>query len=110
MDTQRLEQLWRQVRGNRARLGVVVSVLAIGLLLWGRLILLERVPRIATADPDKTQQPADDATNADADPAPAGPADEGLTDPYNPTGVNDSSPPALQPLSPKADDPQGRDN
>jgi len=106
MDTQRLEQLWRQVRGNSARLGVVASVLVLGLLLWGRLILLERVPRIATADPDATQQPktaAEDVTDPTE-------STEGLTDPHNRTGVNDYLPPVLQTPPLDADVRQGRDN
>lgn len=87
-------------------MGVVASVLVLGLLLWGRLILLERVPRIATADPDATQQPeaaAEDRTPPEA-------SAEGLTDRHNRTGMNDSSAPVLQPPSPDADVRQGRDN
>ena len=105
MDLQRLEQLWRKVRGNRAQLGVVASVLVLGLLLWGRLILLERVPRIATADPDSQQSAPEPGPGHGEEPL----SDEGLTDRHNRTEDEDSSAPALQPPFPRADDPQGRD-
>ncbi|MEM1353980.1 MAG: hypothetical protein AAGC44_05095 [Planctomycetota bacterium] len=93
MDTKRFEQLWRQVRSNRARTGVLVSVAALGLLLWGRLILLERVPRIATADPEQAETSNGQDTSQDG----AGDNDEQLPDPHNRTGVDESSSPLLKP-------------
>lgn len=51
-----LYKVWRQLTADKKRFGLMLSLAAVGLLLWGRLILLEKVPRIATADPDATEQ------------------------------------------------------
>lgn len=45
-------RIWRQMTVDKKKFGIFVTTLAIGLLLWGRLMLLEKVPRIATADPN----------------------------------------------------------
>ena len=50
MNKRKLEQVWRQATADKKRFGIFVTVFAVGLLLWGRLILLSDVPRIATAD------------------------------------------------------------
>ncbi|MFN3168520.1 MAG: hypothetical protein ACE37H_15780 [Phycisphaeraceae bacterium] len=47
----KLYRTWRQVTADKKKFGILVTVVAVGLLLWGRLILLEKVPRVATADP-----------------------------------------------------------
>ena len=52
----KLNRFWRQMTADKKRFGVMCACLAAGLLLWGRLILLEKVPRIATADPEQTEQ------------------------------------------------------
>ncbi len=52
----KLYKVWRQMTADKKRFGVMLSLAAVGLLLWGRLILLEKVPRIATADPDAAEQ------------------------------------------------------
>lgn len=61
----RLHRLWRQATADKKKFGLMVTCLAVGLLLWGRLLLIEKVPRIATADPS-----AEAADEAEAD-APA---------------------------------------
>ncbi len=50
----------QQLLADKRKLGVVTTLLLVGLLLWGRL-LLKNVPRTAVAEPDKLaqQQPAD---------------------------------------------------
>lgn len=62
----KLNRLWRQATADKKKFGMLVTVLAVGLLLWGRLILLEKVPRHATADPGA--QPAPQATQASPQP------------------------------------------
>lgn len=47
----KIRRFWRQATADKKKLGLLVTVAAVGLLLWGRLILLEKVPRMATADP-----------------------------------------------------------
>lgn len=47
----KLYRFWRQVTADKKKFGLLVTTVAVGLLLWGRLILIEKVPRIATADP-----------------------------------------------------------
>lgn len=115
MDTNRFRQLWDQIAASRTRLTLVVSVLAVGLLLWGRLILLERVPRIATADPDAAATaPADPPAGEKDSPAlsdtPHGPADEVRypADRYNRTEDQDSPSMNVQNPGREADNNQGR--
>lgn len=47
----KMQRFWRQATADKKKFGLLVTVMAVGLLLWGRLILLEKVPRVATADP-----------------------------------------------------------
>jgi hypothetical protein len=49
-----LKQLLRRLTADKKKLSVMVGLLAVLMLLWGRLILKE-VPRTATASPDVTQ-------------------------------------------------------
>lgn len=53
---QKINRAWRQVTADKKKFGILVTMMAVGLLLWGRLILLEDVPKIATADPNATAQ------------------------------------------------------
>ncbi|MFK7790812.1 MAG: hypothetical protein AB8C95_15130 [Phycisphaeraceae bacterium] len=56
----KLNRMWRQATADKKKFGILVTMMAIGLLLWGRLMLLEDVPKIATADdPNAQQQGAD---------------------------------------------------
>lgn len=52
----KLNRMWRQVTADKKKFGILCTMMAVGLLLWGRLILLEDVPKIATADPNETAQ------------------------------------------------------
>ena len=52
----KLNRLWRQITADKKRFGIMLSLVCVGLLLWGRLILLEDVPRVATAEPDTEEQ------------------------------------------------------
>lgn len=53
----KLNRMWRQATADKKKFGILVTVMAVGLLLWGRLILLEDVPKIATAnDPNAPAQ------------------------------------------------------
>jgi len=52
----KMSRMWRQVTADKKKFGILVTMLAVGLLLWGRLILLQDVPKIATADPDAPAQ------------------------------------------------------
>ena len=56
----KLNRMWRQVTADKKKFGILCTMMAVGLLLWGRLILLEDVPKIATADPNAQQQNAAD--------------------------------------------------
>lgn len=47
----KMRRLWRQATADKKKFGILVTMVAVGLLLWGRLMLLEKVPRVATADP-----------------------------------------------------------
>ena len=67
----KMRRLWRQVTADKKKFGILVTVFAVGLLLWGRLILLEDVPKIATAtDPTTEGQPAQADPGAAPPPAP----------------------------------------
>lgn len=45
-----LQRLWIQVSSDKRRFGLLVGCLAIGLLLWGRIIVISQPPRRAIAD------------------------------------------------------------
>ena len=60
MMSTKAKRLWLQVTADKKKFGLMVTMLAVGLLLWGRLILLEKVPRIATADPKPAAQTTDE--------------------------------------------------
>ncbi len=56
-----LNQFIQQITADKKKLGIMICALAIGLLLWGRL-LLQGVPRTATAeDPVKQTRAADNS-------------------------------------------------
>jgi len=77
MNKQKLEQLWQQATADKKRFGIFVTIFAVGLLLWGRLILLSDVPRVATADEDDPMAGMTDdpmAGGDSADPATPGAA------------------------------------
>jgi len=57
----KMKRMWRQLTADKKKFGFMVTALMVGLLLWGRLILLERVPRHATADPGAEQNPRQQA-------------------------------------------------
>lgn len=60
-----LDNLIHQITADKKKLGIMLCALALGLLLWGRL-LLQGVPRTATADdPAKAAQKADNQSDAD---------------------------------------------
>lgn len=60
----KLNRIWRQMTADKKKFGILTTMLAVGLLLWGRLILLEDVPKIATADPGSEQAAKSDADGA----------------------------------------------
>ena len=45
-----LQRFWVQITSDRKRFGLLCAVLAAGLLLWARLIIVSKVPRTAVAD------------------------------------------------------------
>ena len=51
----KMNRLWRQMTADKKKFGILCTMMAVGLLLWGRLILLEDVPKIATADDPASQ-------------------------------------------------------
>ncbi len=65
-----LIQQWRLLTADRRKAGLVLSLLAVGLLLWGRLLLKE-VPRVATADPEAKAKASSDGGEGSGDDADA---------------------------------------
>lgn len=63
----KLRRIWIQVTADRKRFGALCVVLAVAMLLWARLIVVARMPRMAIADP------ASDAANSTEDGGPASP-------------------------------------
>lgn len=45
-----LQRLWIQISSDKRRFGLLVGCLAVGLLLWGRIIVISKPPRRAIAD------------------------------------------------------------
>jgi hypothetical protein len=46
----KLRRLWIQLTADRRRFGALCAVLGVGMLLWARLIVVSRMPRMAVAD------------------------------------------------------------
>jgi hypothetical protein len=66
-----LRRLWIQITSDRKRFGVLCAMLALGLLLWGRIIVTANLPRTAMA--------GEDAPGSERPPAHAGnPSDKPL--------------------------------
>ena len=63
----KLKRFWRQITADKKKFGLLATCVAVGLLLWGRLMLLEDIPRIATADPEKQEQVAASTTSSGSD-------------------------------------------
>jgi len=109
----KLNRLWRQMTADKKRFGIMLSLVAVGLLLWGRLILLEEVPRVATADPDAaTADPAPPPSPVRPLPTVAVDLPDGLAlnpfalrpDRYKPLPVEDSGEGPVQPDPDHADE------
>lgn len=49
-----IQKLVRQLTADKKKLSMMIALLAVAMLMWGRL-LLQRVPRTATADPVAVQ-------------------------------------------------------
>ena len=47
-----VRRLWIQLTADRKRFTILCTMLAIGLLLWGRIIVTSNMPRTAVADPN----------------------------------------------------------
>jgi len=45
-----LRRLWIQLTADRKRFGVLCAMLAVGLLLWARVIVVSNIPRTAVAE------------------------------------------------------------
>jgi len=63
-----LDAILNELKADRKKAIALSSVLAIGLLLWGRLLISDEVPRVATAKPDR---PVAASTSSPPTPAPA---------------------------------------
>lgn len=65
-----MQTIWQHVQRNLTsprKLGLLLVVLALGLLLWGRLLLKE-IPRTATARPEPTATLKSSQTPTKSDP------------------------------------------
>ena len=58
----KLNRVWRQATADKKKFGILVTMMAVGLLLWGRLMLLQDVPKMATADDPNAVQSGDPAS------------------------------------------------
>lgn len=114
----KLNRLWRQMTADKKRFGIMLSLVCVGLLLWGRLILLEKVPRIATADPDTAEQAEQPPVRAARDrPTVAVDLPQALAldlfalrpDRYNPISDPESGEPGVQSVDPDADEWERRE-
>ena len=47
----KLRRIWIQLTTDRKRFGILCAMVALGLLLWGRLIVVSNLPRTAVAEP-----------------------------------------------------------
>jgi hypothetical protein len=58
-----LKRLWVQVTTDKRRFGALCGVLAVGLLLWARVIIITNMPRHAVADRDAEPVAVDDGSD-----------------------------------------------
>jgi hypothetical protein len=58
-----LQRFWVQLTADRRRFGVLCAVMAVGLLLWARLIIVSNMPRTAVATPVVTSNGAPGAAD-----------------------------------------------
>lgn len=77
-----MSEFWRQLmmrfRADKRRYLSACGLLLVGLLLWGRLVIVERVPRTGFADPESASVGPDaDGLSADAAPPPVAAGSEG---------------------------------
>ncbi|MCZ6543311.1 MAG: hypothetical protein O6768_06565 [Planctomycetota bacterium] len=49
-----LRRLWIQITSDRKQFGILCAMLAVGLLLWARIIVTSNLPRTAVADDPKS--------------------------------------------------------
>ncbi|HRP62436.1 MAG TPA: hypothetical protein PK400_04005 [Phycisphaerales bacterium] len=68
-----MRRLWVQLTADRKRFGILCAALAVGLLLWGRVIIVTNVPRTAVAKPDQkvastTAKPSTTSAKAKSEP------------------------------------------
>jgi hypothetical protein len=77
-----LQRMWLQITADRKRFGVLCGAVAVGLLLWSRLIVVSNLPRTAIAEddaalaetqPQQSQQapPSENGRGADNSTSPA---------------------------------------
>jgi len=64
-----LKRLWIQISSDRKRLGALSVLLAVGLLLWARVLLVSKPPRTAVAEQNQQHVQASTDNNRDADAA-----------------------------------------
>ncbi|MFW5652447.1 MAG: hypothetical protein ACOC0P_00225 [Planctomycetota bacterium] len=57
-------QLALRFRAEKRKYTMAFSLLALGLLLWGRLVIVERIPRTGYADPDEAAIAAGDVDSS----------------------------------------------
>jgi hypothetical protein len=50
-----LRRFWIRLSADRRRFGLLVGAVCVGLLLWGRLIVVRQPPRMALADPNQAK-------------------------------------------------------
>ncbi len=59
------QKIWKEITADKKRFGMLVACVAIGLLMWGRL-LLKKVPKTAVADPNNKAVTVTDADLGEA--------------------------------------------
>jgi hypothetical protein len=57
-----LQRMWIQLTADRKRFGVLCAFMAVGLLLWARVIIVSNVPKTAIAEDEKKVSSATEAS------------------------------------------------
>ncbi|MHC4428559.1 MAG: hypothetical protein ACYS0D_08140, partial [Planctomycetota bacterium] len=68
-----LLRLWIQATADRKRFGLLCALLAVGFLLWARIIIVENIPRQAVAGGNESPGSGTSAQTGDPAPRPLGP-------------------------------------
>ncbi len=62
-----IRRCWHSLTCDRTRCSIAIAFVAVGLLFWARLIVIQDMPRTAVAEPETTAAPAPQPDSPESD-------------------------------------------